>query len=924
MDLDDNDLLYTNQYISSNDNNLTNEDIEKFKQFYINKTKQDNDLKLLQHTEEDDENFIDNSNKVNFENTNSILKSNRFIKNLHTTISVDSRDRIKSIYPYANNFNIFLGKSFKNVRKIELISLEFPNTDSVINSNNNMIYWRNKEDIDNDITITVKGVTQYPIYSASITYGSYTVSTLKNHIFSILNLVKRKQGYQNNVQVFNLNDFHFFVITLDINTDLVVFSSLIMKTLTTNPLSTTIGTGIITVNAPNHGYSTNDIIYIYNASQIAGIDADNINGFHEITVINSTYFTFSLNVQAASTVESGGGNKVQSGIKAPFQFLWGEQANTIAQNLGFPLENSSQLITTPILSGINIFQMIISFTDNLNFSKSYSFIGQTIQIGFVSLSVFYPQITFQITDVIDNKNILVLVNDNTIAQNLIDNFNQNNVMKFNTNLYDVSNYSNYSIPTFLVTTTENHNYQFDDIGIDIMLTNTEISYNGPNNDGTYQILQLPSTTEIILPGTLINDINNGDIPHHEPLTSWIVTIDQIDINYLFLNNKYYTKITTNVPHKLLENDSVMFHNIISSPSLLTKPYIIYSILSLNSFLIEFNANYVDPVLNNAYIGTGLLTISFPSHNFNNIIAVSNGPIYTVTSNYITVDTNTFSVSSVTTGTTLSGTVQSILIQTFNNHNFSINDIVRLTFLNDQPTMTSTSLTGGGYTIVSIPTNDTFIIINKSNAFNSLTYIPSSLEGYIGLNQNFYLYGANTIGDIDKSFINSIPFQVREIIDSTSFTFMCKGFATKIENGGGNTLYISSLIHGFDGIQSNTKNNSLNRSINLEGENYCFLTCPTLNTMLSTGKVNNIFARISLNQPPGYVCFTFLSNPKVFDIVPLNLLEELSFSVYNYDNTLYNFHDLDFSFTLRITESVDYTDLFNLSSKRGISDITTNL
>jgi hypothetical protein len=66
-------------------------------------------------------------------------------------------------------------------------------------------------------------------------------------------------------------------------------------------------------------------------------------------------------------------------------------------------------------------------------------------------------------------------------------------------------------------------------------------------------------------------------------------------------------------------------------------------------------------------------------------------------------------------------------------------------------------------------------------------------------------------------------------------------------------------------------------------------------------------------------FSYLSNPKVFDSVPLNQLNELEFSILNYDGTEYEFNDLDYSFTLQITEVIDITDNFNLSSKRGIID-----
>ena len=107
--------------------------------------------------------------------------------------------------------------------------------------------------------------------------------------------------------------------------------------------------------------------------------------------------------------------------------------------------------------------------------------------------------------------------------------------------------------------------------------------------------------------------------------------------------------------------------------------------------------------------------------------------------------------------------------------------------------------------------------------------------------------------------------------------------------------------------------------NLQGENYAFLCCPQLSTMLNTGSVKNIFARISLDQSPGTMVFSYLSNPKVFDAVPLNQLNDLEFSILNYDGTEYEFNDLDYSFTLQITETIDVTDGFQVSSRRGITD-----
>jgi hypothetical protein len=90
-------------------------------------------------------------------------------------------------------------------------------------------------------------------------------------------------------------------------------------------------------------------------------------------------------------------------------------------------------------------------------------------------------------------------------------------------------------------------------------------------------------------------------------------------------------------------------------------------------------------------------------------------------------------------------------------------------------------------------------------------------------------------------------------------------------------------------------------------------------MLNTGNVKDVFARITLDQSPGSVVFSYMSNPKNFDTTPLNRLEDLEFSVLNYDGSFYEFNDLDYSFTLEITEVIDITDHFNISSKRGIVD-----
>ena len=107
---------------------------------------------------------------------------------------------------------------------------------------------------------------------------------------------------------------------------------------------------------------------------------------------------------------------------------------------------------------------------------------------------------------------------------------------------------------------------------------------------------------------------------------------------------------------------------------------------------------------------------------------------------------------------------------------------------------------------------------------------------------------------------------------------------------------------------------MNRSINLQGENYAFMCCPQLANMMNTGNISNVFARITLDQSPGNMVFNYLSNPKTFDTTPLDKLNEIDLSIVNYDGTLYEFQDLDWSCCFEIIERIDTSSNFNVSSK----------
>lgn len=76
---------------------------------------------------------------------------------------------------------------------------------------------------------------------------------------------------------------------------------------TDNCIETTNGSNVVIVNISGFGSFTGDFVGIYDATAVGGIPASEINGYHEITKINSDRFSFVVTTPATSTVAAGGG-----------------------------------------------------------------------------------------------------------------------------------------------------------------------------------------------------------------------------------------------------------------------------------------------------------------------------------------------------------------------------------------------------------------------------------------------------------------------------------------------------------------------------------------------------------------------------------------------------------------------------------------
>jgi hypothetical protein len=162
-----------------------------------------------------------------------------------------------------------------------------------------------------------------------------------------------------------------------------------------------------------------------------------------------------------------------------------------------------------------------------------------------------------------------------------------------------------------------------------------------------------------------------------------------------------------------------------------------------------------------------------------------------------------------------------------------------------------------------------------------------------------------------SSINGISFPIINIIDKNSYILrMPKVYATKNTTSGGSGVYVSSKVTGWRSIQANTvtgnsnDNSLLARAINLAGEYYILLVSPTLNyngTFKVSSSVDNVLAKINLVQSPGLMNYDgFDTSPTIFD-PSLSKLPYMHFQMVNRDGYLFNFKDLNYSFSLRIVE-----------------------
>lgn len=108
------------------------------------------------------------------------------------------------------------------------------------------------------------------------------------------------------------------------------------------------------------------------------------------------------------------------------------------------------------------------------------------------------------------------------------------------------------------------------------------------------------------------------------------------------------------------------------------------------------------------------------------------------------------------------------------------------------------------------------------------------------------------------------------------------------------------------------NNESKQYIDFTGEKYILITCEELPVFENVSNINNIFAKILLNNDKKININTFASNIKYY-LTPVNEINKLTFKFYNSYKLLCDFGYLNHSFTIKIT-TLDKSQLrTNISS-----------
>lgn len=900
------------------------------------------------------------------ESENEIKNQKFFVKKTTSVVPVSSRDRDYTEFPFPSHFIFFLPKTFHNIEKIELVACSFPNAANVIKGpednslQNNRIFWRNYSDIfscfyngldSSQLEFTYDSTkrgyffsvpdyycilprldvfiygcqsqqssfigkkTAYyistdsnysstffiyfsnisvgtpfmasvnmpaPVYSIDIVPGNYTITNLMSQIENQMNQVRRTD-----------EKFHYFQVTESTDTDIITIKSYTLFTLDSNPFSSTLGSYSIVVSQPGHTFLTGDVVLIVGAQTFNGIPSTVLNSEFIISnIIDINSFEIQL-TQLPSATGFGGGPNVFTGSIHPFQFIFGPNNRyldsiydkSIANNLGFNIENSGVSLNTidPFSTVSIVIDSFIVSPANPNFSRIFfsnistsNFKASTVSISNVTNNVLTHSVSSDIPKV--ESSIFIVLDSLTFLDDL-------------GNVKTIENFQGY-----------------------IKVVSTGLT--------TLKVLDLniiSATSGRMKLGTLIK-LSKLDL---EPDASFkgiqgtgLYFVENVGANYIDID--YHPQYIGDVQNELIYTSMLKVHHPNHNFNVVNITVLSPTIYNLTSPFSNFipaqsygcNAiSGIDPGTTEFTLLSGVLNFDIGSFQ----------PVYLKETGIGNVFLNRRYLAKITSTTTFTivFTLASpeIVNAYFTTYSSSISEFKLLTGF---PLY---ALDGAFNTFSS--TGDNALRIDNFKTFGGPP-ITSGIGGppfvfHTGIaNFNtkenevvFYRTQSNIpssqrVFGVPLSELNDTYFDVI-LIDANNYYISLDKYFFEAENNqtfGGSKVFVNSDLHGWDYAQSNTKdwtlNTTLNKGVRLSGDDRVYLTCKGLATVYKK-EIEDGFAEIILDQQPGAICFnSFVSEPFIYQNLK-DKLSKLEFQVVYETGDIYNFNNLEFSFTLKITE-----------------------
>lgn len=943
------DFLYTNAFIPTIDNTqeLSVEQKNSFRNYIELKSRNKQVKKAIEDIHGEEYDFFASVPSSN-QKTNVITKNKKDIIKIEipSIIDIDTRNRDKNAYPEQSDFKIPLGKTFYNVKSIELVSTTIPNTDQTITNTpiqirNNRISWQNSEDAD-------LGRFQNRTFTSIAPLGQpsgYVYITIINH--NITTDIRDGNFY---VEITNSSDPLFNGMWLA-----EIIDSNTLKVLYTE---TTSGTATVDTGIPN--YTVELTPGNYNASTISTEIQKQMNLVKRRKTIQNYpifhYFTVDVNLDTdVMTFRSYITKQLQGN---PLDTISGSgvvKVNSIAH--GFKTGDSVLIIGAKTTSGLTsnilngLFEVTVLNSDQFEYEVNERANGSGIGGG-TTCKTGKPasfRLIFDTADSLIVNNIGFPGEDSsqfigesetpitTKALSITDAQQNGSYLTFTcpgphdliaSNIVPITDISIGSSP--IVTTSTSHNLN--------NVENVYISYNytDPPLESFFSVTPTSQTTFLINNLTIVSNTGGVGSLKYGGDSIKLLNFKSIpiinDIEYLIestTSNTFDIKVQlediqlSSLEDAIVETKQLSIYHqnhgynkistiTSSGPTAAQVTTIVKHGLNGKKFT-GVSKSYPTPLTNIVYIDTvvphGLVT--------SDSVFISNSTGLSIDGTYViqVVSLTEFSVY-VVGGTDVSGTTcdinvgDTVLFSNTNsipNISTNANGIVNfyVEYIDDYNFKIETGF--------AITTPGTYGILGRSNKIALHRVISSE-------------YGSSNLGGIPLDSINSIYYPIYQIIDENNYKIRVNDYANKTVTGGGKNTTITSNIHGYRNFQSNTFNGQedgvLYKSISLEGENYIYLTSPGLKTVFVPGNegLGDVFSRIVLSEPPGNMLFnTFITVPKEFN-PPLRYLKDLSFQVKRTDGILFNFKDIDYSLSLRIIEVVDRIINSEISSTTGSSDL----